>query len=231
MAVLQCELCGGKVVGKHDGVFQCESCGTEYSMEWAKQKTQGIRGAVNAQSAAAKECPFPRETTQKPARRKKGTALIATCLVLIAAAAAVAKFVVFPAVDYQKAVKLMEQGSYEEAIAAFTAMGDYRDSTAQIQACETAILDGQYALAESLLAEGKNAQAAIVLYKLGDYQNTKQRSMELWNQRGKQSHRRAESRRHPGGCWKKRGWPARSQRLARHCGHQRERFSHCRSES
>lgn len=48
-AALQCEICGGKLVGKPGGVFECDSCGMEYSTEWAKQKIQEIRGTVKVE--------------------------------------------------------------------------------------------------------------------------------------------------------------------------------------
>lgn len=46
MAALQCEICGGKLIGKPGGVFECDSCGMEYSTEWAKAKVQEIKGTV-----------------------------------------------------------------------------------------------------------------------------------------------------------------------------------------
>ena len=46
---LQCEICGGKLVGKPGGIFECESCGTEYSTEWAKAKIQEIQGTVKVE--------------------------------------------------------------------------------------------------------------------------------------------------------------------------------------
>lgn len=48
-AALQCEICGGKLVGKTGGVFECDSCGMEYSTEWAKQKIQEIKGTVRVE--------------------------------------------------------------------------------------------------------------------------------------------------------------------------------------
>ena len=45
-AKLQCEICGGKLVGKPSGIFECENCGTEYSTAWAKEKIQEITGKV-----------------------------------------------------------------------------------------------------------------------------------------------------------------------------------------
>ena len=48
-AALQCEICGGKLVGKPGGIFECDSCGMEYSTEWAKQKIQEIKGTVKVE--------------------------------------------------------------------------------------------------------------------------------------------------------------------------------------
>ena len=45
-AKLQCEICGGKLVGKPGGVFECENCGTEFSTEWAQTKIHEITGKV-----------------------------------------------------------------------------------------------------------------------------------------------------------------------------------------
>ena len=45
-AKLQCEICGGKLVGKPGGIFECENCGTEYSAAWAREKIQEITGKV-----------------------------------------------------------------------------------------------------------------------------------------------------------------------------------------
>lgn len=40
-AKLECEICGGKLIGKPGGIFECEICGTEYSTEWAREKLNG----------------------------------------------------------------------------------------------------------------------------------------------------------------------------------------------
>ena len=48
-AKLQCEICGGKLVGKPGGIFECDSCGTEYSTAWAKEKIQEIQGTVKVE--------------------------------------------------------------------------------------------------------------------------------------------------------------------------------------
>lgn len=48
-AKLECEICGGKLIGKPGGIFECDSCGVEYSTEWAKAKIQEIRGTVKVE--------------------------------------------------------------------------------------------------------------------------------------------------------------------------------------
>ncbi len=38
MVLLSCDICGGRLVGRPGGIFECGSCGIEYSVEWAREK-------------------------------------------------------------------------------------------------------------------------------------------------------------------------------------------------
>lgn len=49
MAMLQCEVCGGKLKGKPGGIYECEFCGVEYDTAWAKAKIQEIKGTVQVE--------------------------------------------------------------------------------------------------------------------------------------------------------------------------------------
>lgn len=49
MAMLQCDICGGKLKGKPGGIYECEFCGVEYDTAWAKAKIQEIRGTVQVE--------------------------------------------------------------------------------------------------------------------------------------------------------------------------------------
>ena len=49
MAALCCEICGGRLIGKPGGLFECDSCGMEYNTEWAKAKIQEIKGTVKVE--------------------------------------------------------------------------------------------------------------------------------------------------------------------------------------
>lgn len=54
-SLLKCEICGGTLMGKPGGVFECESCGMQYSTEWARMKVEQMRGAVKTEEPAAAE--------------------------------------------------------------------------------------------------------------------------------------------------------------------------------
>lgn len=49
MAALVCDICGGKLVGKPSGMFECEYCGVQYDTAWAKEKIQEIKGTVKVE--------------------------------------------------------------------------------------------------------------------------------------------------------------------------------------
>ena len=86
---------------------------------------------------------------EKAAKKRKRTVAIAALIVLVCVAIAILlPTVIVPNQKYQAAVELYQAGKYEDAIAAFTALDGYRDSAAQIEACETAIKDEAYAAAE-----------------------------------------------------------------------------------
>lgn len=82
------------------------------------------------------------------------------------------RWVIIPAVEnataYRKASSLLQDGSYDQAIAAFEALGDYKDSSEMI-------LESKYQKAESF-AENQQHKEAIELWtQLGDYADSQQR--------------------------------------------------------
>ena len=75
-----------------------------------------------------------------------------------------------PAKDYKEAQALLDAGKYEEAEAAFAALGDYRDSAKNAQ------LLPAYRQADALEKFGQYPGAAIAFSKLGDYRDSAQRA-------------------------------------------------------
>ena len=80
--------------------------------------------------------------------------------------------VVIPNKNYNAAVALMNDGKYEEAIAAFEAMNGYKDSAEMITACETGIKDDAYDAAIALMNEGKYEEAIAAFETLDDYKDS-----------------------------------------------------------
>ena len=138
---------------------------------------------------------------KKPKERKQQAKIKAAPIVAVLAVAVIAvgllwKPVVQPKIDakkeaerleaaYLSAVSLMEEGSYEEAMAAFAQLTGYQDSDARNEECriamENAVLEEKYQEAEALAAEGKHAHAGIAFAKLGEYKDSRERSFEEWS--------------------------------------------------
>ena len=123
------------------------------------------------------------QAEKKAAATQKTIKVLATVLVVAAVFCIVVSFVndaIKKNNAYNEAALLMEQGKYEEAIEAFTALDGYKDSAEQIQAANNAIADmeraAEYDCAIQLLESGKSEnenEAYHLLTELGDYEDTK----------------------------------------------------------
>lgn len=143
-------------------------------------------------------------------KQKKILAMIAAGCVLVAIAGAiVVKTVIIPWNDYKAAITLKESGEYWKAISAFNALGDYRDSSEQVQEIRQTVKEAQdreneekrkaeaarqaekrkaeeermskeYAAAEELEKNGEIYKAAVAFYKLRHFQDARERCFELW---------------------------------------------------
>ena len=49
MAALQCEICGGKLMAKSGGLFECEYCGMQYDKTRIQEMVQEIKGTVQGE--------------------------------------------------------------------------------------------------------------------------------------------------------------------------------------
>lgn len=78
--------------------------------------------------------------------------------------------VIGPMQKYNSALSLMDEGKYEEAIAAFEKMDGYKDSADKILQCK-------YNFALSLMADGKYSEA-IELFSTLDYEDSKAKIQE-----------------------------------------------------
>ena len=49
MAALQCEICGGKLMARAGGIFECDSCGMQYDKTRIQELVQEIKGTVKVE--------------------------------------------------------------------------------------------------------------------------------------------------------------------------------------
>ena len=87
--------------------------------------------------------------------------------------------VVIPNSNYNAAVELMNSGEYEQAIAAFEALGGYKDSANKIEECN---IDIDYNAALELMEAGKYEEAYEAFIALGDYKDSAEKAKSIYEQ-------------------------------------------------
>ena len=139
---------------------------TEAKLE--KEHPQRLKEAQEQKKAAAKT-------------RKITTIVLSAAAAIIAAVLLITKVIV-PAVKYSKAEKLLANGDYDSAIAAFAALGDYKDAAERIPQTKDAKKEAQnaqdYADAETLMAAGDYDGAVAAFKKLGNYEDAAEQVQE-----------------------------------------------------
>lgn len=115
------------------------------------------------------------ETDHSKQKSRKGRRIV-LILVLAAVGLLGAYFaltrVILPNLSYQEALKLCEQGRYQEAISVFSTLDGYKDSAERIR-------DAAYQAAEQLYREGKLSEAADAFRALGDYKDSAERAADI----------------------------------------------------
>ena len=72
---------------------------------------------------------------------------------------------------YLDAIKLFDEGKYEEALSVFATLEGYKESEQKITECNNAITDGKYNSAIALINEGKYKDALVLLDEVSDYKD------------------------------------------------------------
>jgi tetratricopeptide (TPR) repeat protein len=164
----------------------------------AQQEREAQERAAAQAEAERKAAIAKREAAKRRRKNRKVAAIVAViAVVVVAGYLATANFVI-PHVNNQRAYTsaeaLLNEGNYEEAIKAFTALGDYKDSTQRIaeanelrnEATERE-LAAQYAEAETLLEAGEYDAAIEAFKALGEYEDSSDRIDEVYYLSGKNS--------------------------------------------
>ena len=150
-------------------VAECENKIAELKAQDEARRQEKERQAQLAREKAAKE-----------AKLKKQIAMVTSAVAaVIVAVALLVNNVIIPNQKYNAAVALVEIGQYEQAIAAFAEIGTYKDSEAQIEACEATILERDYQAATVLLNEGKYYEAYVTFNALAGYKDSNTQSAAI----------------------------------------------------
>ena len=105
-------------------------------------------------------------------KRKKVIMITASIVAACIAFVILLTSVIIPNGKYNSAVALMNEGKYEEAIAAFGAMDGYKDSVTKIEECNTALLDFDYNSATELMGSGKYEEAIAAYEAINGYKDS-----------------------------------------------------------
>ena len=141
------------------------------------QRLARERAELEAEWAEAERLAAEREAAAraKAKKTKKRLAITLPLVLLLVAGFFLATKVLIPNSRYQKALELAEAGQYEAAIAAFEALGDYRDAPAQIELTRAAQTEARnaeaYAKALELAEAGQYEKAIAAFQALGDYRD------------------------------------------------------------
>lgn len=114
---------------------------------------------------------------------RKRVMIAAPTAVALLASVLVVTQVILPGSKYAAAEALADAGQYEEAVAAFEALGDYRDSMARIEQVREAEKNHDYEAAVSLMEAGRYDEAIAAFNVLGEYQDSVAQIKEAQNRR------------------------------------------------
>ena len=137
----------------------------------ADQQVETCQRRIEELKAQAAEKEAARAAAKKAAQRRIGigTAVLAAVVAVVL----LVTQVIIPNGKYNAAVALMENGDYEAAIAAFKALDGYKDSQAQIDSCNTAIMESKYNAAMALMESGDYEAAVAAFEAMDRYKDSK----------------------------------------------------------
>lgn len=167
---------------------KCHSCYSEKSKLIAALDTDILEKHNDEyhKAKAEQKAKQAEEDKKKKAKTKKISMIAAACAVVVIAAIVVITQIVIPSGKYNSAVALMNEGKYEEAIANFKKLDEYKDSIALLEKCEI-LLEEQELQAEkeatyteglTALEDGDYDTAYALFFELEDYKDSAQQAKE-----------------------------------------------------
>ena len=147
-----------EIPGWKDADEKAGECRIGCEAQKAKQEVERLETERKAEER--------RIAAEKSAKmKKKIIAITAPVVCALIAFVVVFQTVLLPLIKYNKAVGLMDEGKYDEAISAFEAMNGYKDSADKIKDCN-------YGNAMKLMNEGQYDEAIAAFSNLSDYKDS-----------------------------------------------------------
>lgn len=112
-----------------------------------------------------------RQINERQKKRKRTTFLIFAVLCIIGLGIVYAT-VIYPNQQYNKALTLMEEGSYAEARDIFISLEEYKTSNQELEKCNDALTQIKYENAVALFESGDIANAMGEFHDLADYSDS-----------------------------------------------------------
>lgn len=179
-------ICGcGKII--LDTAKSCPACGVSIDRlfalnneelltlanEFYEQNQREQAEQKEKQAAILKTQQSQAELNKKQLYKKVG--IISSGVIAIALLGVLTKQVIIPNVQYSNAEHKAQSGEYNEAIQAFTHLGDFKDSSQKV-------LETKYSWAKDKLAQGDTEGAISLFSTLGNYSDARAQITEIQNQ-------------------------------------------------
>lgn len=153
--------------------------------EHCRKRAEEERAKLDAEKAR-QEAIVKQQKKKAAAKKKKAAVVAIVIIVAVVAAVLLVTKVIVPGNAYKKAESLLANGQYEEASAAFEALGGYKDSQRRIEDCKTAEIEADYQAANKLVEEGRIDEAIEAFENLGEYKDSSEQISELTYRKAQQ---------------------------------------------
>lgn len=148
-------------------------CDSDAMAKHCKERRKDEMAKIATERAQKAE--IIRKEAEHNAKRNKKIAIICAAVAVVALAAfLVVTQIIVPNAKYNDAVGLMESGQYEEAIAAFETMDEYKDSADKFLECK-------YLAATEQMEAGNVVEAYEALITLEGYKDSSDKANSIYN--------------------------------------------------
>lgn len=156
-----------------DGSQFCSSCGQTISGAGNQSSTSSSYwNTVEKEVARDEKIRIDAENEIIAKQKKKNRTVVASLIFLGIVGAIIFYFVsIYPSQQYKAAGELLKNGEYQEAMAIYEKLGDYKDSSEQIEKCQDGITELRYLDGVAEYQNGNYKDALLIFEELDSYKD------------------------------------------------------------